>query len=102
MQDGTFDRVITALGIILGLYFFYKQNANASASAAQVPSQFVPVQSANPQLVDYINNFGGNGPISISGGNTTIDVQNQGLGYLSNKVMPMFGFVGMASNAMYQ
>ncbi len=91
MNDQTFDRVVTAASIVLGLYWFLMGRKNA-------PIQIVPPAPGltDPNLVNYMQQTGGNPPIQVAGANVNVNIANQGLQFLNSSMMPLFGFVGMA------
>jgi len=100
MNDATFDRTITALTIVLGLYWFLAGRKNAPLNPANIP---LPTSTPlDPNMVNYMQQTGGNPPIAVSGPNMNINIANQGLGFLSNKYVPMFGFIGMAQGVTVQ
>lgn len=89
---------VTIIGIgIIALLLLRKRNANQVSSVIPAsPSGTEFIQ--NPTEAAYSPNLA---PQSLSGGTINVNVANQGLQYLSNKYIPLFGFVGMAQGATY-
>ncbi len=95
MKDSTFDRLVTVLGIVAGLYWFLK---GSPSSGALPPTGVAPI---DPNLVNYMATTGGQ-PIAMAGApNVQINVANQTAQFLSNAYIPMFGMVGVAQGQMY-
>ena len=88
--------IVVGFGIII--FLFLRRRNNNIQSGNRIPqttagTQFIndPVQSAySPSLAPQ-----------LLGGNVNVDIQNQGLNYLSNKYIPLFGFVGMAQGETF-
>lgn len=85
------------LGALLLLWWLLQRRA------AQQAADDATVQAATPTdpITDtYASNPDAFNPPSL--GTVNINIGNQGLSYLSNDYIPLFGFVGMAQGVMYQ
>lgn len=80
---------------VLFLFWLYKHRQYQNAAPEVTP----PESASDPETLTYAANPNQFDPASI---NANINIGNQGLGYLDNKYMPMFGFVGMANGVFYQ
>jgi len=84
-----------ALGLLL-LWWLWRrrQAAQAASTQAQAPT----TTTGDPEQDVFTN-----GPAPIGSlGDLNVNINNQGLGYLSNQYIPLFGFVGMAQGVAYQ
>lgn len=94
MNDKDYTKLaFIALGLLL-LWWLWQRRQSAAVAATQ--PQAPTTTTGDPQEDTFVN---GPPPIdSVS----TINIANQGLGYLSNQYIPLFGFVGMAQGVAYQ
>ena len=97
MTDRQYTTTLTILTLLAGLYWYLNSKNSSqvvlSGNASPSPSAMTPadaIYSNNPQAFT---------PQAL--GAQTINIQNQGLSYLSNKYTPLFGFVGMAQGSTY-
>ncbi len=96
MDDKKFDRLVVITALILAVWWIMRPKAQAASQP--VP----PVDTGNipaPELAAFSANPAAFMPQSL--GNINVNVDNQGLGFLSNQYVPLFGFVGMAQGAFY-
>lgn len=94
MDDRLYRDLAVAIASGLIVYFLIEHHIKAQ-SQSQMPVETAPtVPTYNAPQSDLYNPSLGLQPINIT-------IGNQGLNYLDNKTMPMFGFVGMA-NGIYQ
>jgi hypothetical protein len=98
MKDKEFTKfAFIALGIALLWWLWQRRVANMPSE----PETEAPTMTPNdPQLITYSQNPSAFNPPSL--GNININIANQGLSYLSNQYVPLFGFVGMAQGVSYQ
>lgn len=94
MNDKDFAKLgFIGLGLLLLWWLWMrKQSRTVTATQPQAPT----TTTGDPQHDVFEN---GPPPIGSLG---TIDINNQGLAYLSNEYIPLFGFVGMAQGVAYQ
>ena len=89
--------IIIGIGIVAFLLLRRKNlNIQNTATAPETApgNQFIndPVESAySPNLAPQV----------LGGGTIDVNIANQGLQYLSDKYIPLFGFVGMAQGETY-
>lgn len=95
MNDKHFRNFALAIGSAALLYWLYKRKQSAHSMTQEAPE---PVAANDPMNAVYSNNPGAFNPPSLG----TINIDNQGLSYLSNQYMPLFGFVGMAQGVTFQ
>lgn len=95
MNDRTYTSLVTVVGILAGLYFFLKGNKAGNTVLISGGGNVPAIAPFDPAAAMFANNPGAFTPQAI--GAQTINIDNQGLSYLSNKYIPLFGFVGMAS-----
>ena len=90
---------VTIIGVgVIAFLLLRRRNINMRTAneipQGQAGNEFIndPTQAAySPSLA----------PQLLNGGNINIDIKNQGLQYLSNKYIPLFGFVGMAQGKTF-
>jgi len=91
--------IITPVSIILvGALFLYLlrlKNSKAVVSG-NIPGAITNKYISDPVLSAYQPGLG-----LQPSPNINIDIGNQGLNYLSNKYIPLFGFVGMAQGETF-
>ena len=96
MDDKKFDRLVVITALILAVWWIMQPKTQAaSAPAAPVDLGGIP----SPELAAFSANPAAFMPHSL--GNINVNIGNQGLGFLSNQYVPLFGFVGMAQGAFY-
>jgi hypothetical protein len=98
MNDKDYTKLaFIALGLLLLWWLWQrKQAAAVQSTLPQAPT----TTTSDPEQEVFQN---GPPPIaSVSNGTLDVDIANQGLGYLSNQYIPLFGFVGMAQGVAYQ
>ncbi len=95
MNDSTFDRVVTAAGIVLGLYWYLRGRQGAPFAPPQLPSY-----PTDPNLVAYRALYANRPPIGTAQ-QLTVNVNGGAAQFLSSQYQALFGFVGMANGAMY-
>jgi hypothetical protein len=89
MNDKDYTKVaFIGLGILF-LWWLY-QRRQVATTQLQAPL------SSDPEQVAF-NNAPSGYPIA----NVNIDIGNQGLAYLNNQYIPLFGFVGIAQGVAY-
>lgn len=81
--------IVAAAGLLV--YWWMGRKKAAQQATADQPNEGV-----NPILDTYANNPSAFGLHQLTPPNINVNVGNQGLAYLSNKYVPLFGFVGMA------
>lgn len=95
MNDKDYTKVaFIGLGILF-LWWLYHRKQVAAVAATQPQA---PV-STDPEQVAF-NNAPSGYPIA-NVGDVNINIGNQGLSYLSNQYIPLFGFVGIAQGVNY-
>lgn len=96
MKDKNFTKVAFILGALLLLWWLWqrRQSQATQDSTVQAPTPFDPMTSTYASDPSKFN------PPSL--GTVDINIGNQGLSYLSNDYIPLFGFVGMAQGVMFQ
>lgn len=95
MNDKDFTKIaFIGLGILF-LWWLYQRKQVAAVVATQPQ---VPV-SSDPEQVAFTNAPSGYPIANV--GNVNIDIGNQGLAYLNNQYIPLFGFVGIAQGVAY-
>lgn len=82
-------KTFVVLGILAALWLAYEAYKRSQAATPSQPVEVVTNGAPNPQLSDFMS--GPNAPSHLQ-----INIANQGLSYLDNKYIPLFGFVGMA------
>lgn len=94
MNDKDYTKLaFIALGLVLLWWLWQRRQASqVAATQPQAPT----TTTGDPEQEVFAN---GPAPIGSLG---TIDIENQGLSYLSNQYIPLFGFVGMAQGVAYQ
>jgi hypothetical protein len=103
MNDKIFDHVIALAALALGVYVYLypkiSTNTVLVANDISTPNNTM----VDPNLINFLNQTAANGgqPIAYTGAPVNVNIANQGLNYLDQKVMPMFGFVGMAQGQNY-
>jgi len=94
------EDIITPITILIvgALLFLYirKRNSISQINNGNVPGAITNNYINDPVLAAYQPGLGLRASPSIN-----IDIGNQGLNYLSNKYIPMFGFVGMAQGETF-
>lgn len=96
MNDRTYDTVLTIGIVLIGLWLYYKSKQNDAALLAAIPADSGG-NALTPEQAYYAANPSTFAPQSI--GAQTINIENQGLSYLTNQYVPLFGFVGMAQSS---
>lgn len=96
MNDKDYTKLaFIALGLLLLWWLWRRRQAGQTVSTQQ---QVPTTTTSDPQQEVFEN-----GPAPIGSlGTVDINIGNQGLGYLSNQYIPLFGFVGMAQGVAYQ
>jgi hypothetical protein len=93
-------KVLIILGFIF-LAWLLLRRKSTTVQAVPVPA----AQSSDPLLLAYANDPSRNEPAhytyNVSGSNADINLGPQGLGYLDNRYIPLFGFVGMATGDVW-
>lgn len=84
-------------GALLLLWWLWQRRL---AQATQDDSIQAPEPAADPMTTVYASDPSRFDPGSL--GTVDINIGNQGLNYLSNEYIPLFGFVGMAQGVMFQ
>lgn len=97
MDDKNYARFALIAGGCALLYWLYQRKMNAE-NALQFPQ--APQIPTDPMGDVYAADPDGFNPQSL--GDVNINIANQGLGYLTNQYIPLFGFVGMAQGVYYQ
>lgn len=95
MNDRLFRDLALAVAGGLIVWFLTQHQKNIASSSGSMVPDIPPAGYNIPQSDMYTPALGLQPAINI-------DIGNQGLNYLSDKLIPMFGFVGMAQNGMYQ
>lgn len=96
MNDKEYTKLtFIALGLLLLWWLWrHKQNGSLISASPEVPT----TTTSDPEQEIFSN-----GPPPIASvGTIDVNIGNQGLGYLSNQYIPLFGFVGMAQGVAYQ
>lgn len=91
--------IATAIAIIL-LWLWFRQS-KLSATNVQMPNNGgtgAPSFNYDPEFVTYAADPGKFGPITVDG---LVNVAVSGYNGLNQNYMPLFGFVGMAQNALW-
>lgn len=97
MNDKQYTKLaFIALGLLLLWWLWQRRQA---ALAASTTTQAPTTTASDPEQAVFEN---GGPPIQSVQDVGTININNQGLGYLSNQYFPLFGFVGMAQGIAYQ
>jgi hypothetical protein len=86
------DRDYAKSALIIGGVIFLIWLAHHKPGEAAPPANLDPMQSV----------FGSDPGAFMPPQDININIGNQGLNYLSNKFIPLFGFVGMAQGTMFQ
>lgn len=101
MNDKNFTRFSLAIGIGLLFWHFFGQKGTLTAPALQdagaARQDTLPAFSIPPDLAAFAAN-----PSAFQPSNLNVKIDNQGLNYLTNHYMPLFGFVGMAQGVYFQ
>jgi len=92
MDDKSYRNLALLIGGAIVLYWIFKRKNKTDYSPMPL---FGNVH--NPELETYGANPSAFGP----SGQINVDIGNQGLNYLDNKLVPLFGFVGMAQGATW-
>ena len=95
MDDKKFDRVIAISALIIAVWWIL-QPKQPTTQIAPAVDMGIP----SPELAAFSANPGAFMPQNL--GSINVNIGNQGLGFLSNQYIPLFGFVGMAQGAFYQ
>jgi hypothetical protein len=95
--DKIVDRSVAVIGIVLTLWLFYYGRKHDSTTGGQANNN-APVYggggvASDPMAQDYMQSPG----FAAQSPTYNVNIANQGLGYLDNKYLPLFGFVGMAT-----
>jgi len=98
MNSTSVDRLVVVAGVLLTVWLAMR--ATKGGAVMLPPASNVPTN--NPIVNDFMRQYPGGSPIQILGTPTNINIGNQGLNYLSNKYIPLFGFVGMAQGVTWQ
>lgn len=97
MKDKDYTKIaFIALALFL-LWWLLRRKAATQTAPDQIEA---PTDTPSPELATYAANPDAFAPASL--GTVDINIGNQGLGYLSNQYIPLFGFVGMAQGVMFQ
>jgi len=101
MNDKNFTRLSLAIGIGFLFWHFFGNRGTLTAPALQDASNAqqdaLPGFSIPPDLAAFAAN-----PYAFQPSNLNVNIGNQGFNYLTNKFMPLFGFVGMAQGVYFQ
>jgi hypothetical protein len=96
MNDKEFAKLAFIIGCGVFIYWMWERNQVAQADATQPQAPITTTSDPEQQVFEA-------GPPPIQSlGNLDVNISNQGLSYLSNAYMPLFGFVGMAQGVAYQ
>jgi hypothetical protein len=103
MNDKQFRNYAIITGGVIAIVWLWKnygKQIGQQLGVTNAPS--LPMD--NPQLATYAANPNAYNPrvLQVAPVQDTINIQNQGFGFLDNKYIPLFGFVGMAQGAFYQ
>lgn len=96
MKDKDYTKLAFIALALLLLWWLWrrKQAAVVESTEPQAPT----TMTSDPETEVFSN-----GPPPIASvGTIDVNIGNQGLGYLSNEYIPLFGFVGMAQGVAYQ
>lgn len=94
MNDKHFRNFAFAVGAAGLLYWLFRRKQNQAVNTTP------DVSTESPEQIVYAANPSAFLPPSVS--NINVNIANQGLGYLSNQYIPLFGFVGMANGVTFQ
>ena len=100
MNDKQARYFIVALAVAGFIYWSIKGNKAGSAVLIETPQTQGAAVPVDPITEFFANNPQAFTPQNLNTVNVTI--ANQGLNYLNDNYIPLFGFVGMAQGAVYQ
>ncbi len=97
MNDSRFDTLILSITGALIVWVLIRKTTGGNNTQILAP-QSAPTDQYNIPQASMWN--GSTLPVSAQPA-INVNIGNQGLNYLNQTVMPMFGFVGMAQGANY-